>query len=81
MRVGNVFGRVCPSVHICVAVCSGYNFWTASHRNFILAWRYILTISRLSSSIKVTGQGQGHVQKMIIYLFQFIIPLGVTTGH
>ena len=49
MGVGNVFG------HVCLSVCSDYNFWTASHRNFILAWRYILTISRSSLSIKVIG--------------------------
>ena len=49
MRVGNVFGRVCLSVcpsvclsvclsvrlSVCLSVCSDYNFWTASHRNFI----------------------------------------------
>ena len=41
MRVGNVFSRICLSVHLsvhpsfCVYVCSGYNFWTPSHINFI----------------------------------------------
>ena len=35
---------VCPSVRL--SDCSDYNFLTTSHRNFILVWRYILTISR-----------------------------------
>ena len=40
-----------------------------------LVWRYILTISRSRLSIMSLGQGTGHVQKMIIYLFQFVISL------
>ena len=56
MWVGNVFSHVCLSIHlsVCLSVCSGYNFWTPSHRNFILVCRYIFTISRSSLSIKVT---------------------------
>ena len=56
MRVGNVFGHVCLSVclsvcvsvclsvcvSVCVSVCSGYNFWTAWHKNFILGMQVYL---------------------------------------
>ena len=49
MWLGNVFSRFCLSISpsICpifcasvclsihVSVCSGYNYWTVSHRNFI----------------------------------------------
>ena len=53
MWVGNVFS------HVCLCVCSGYNFWTPSHRNFFLVYRYIFTISRSSFEC----QGQGHMTK------------------
>ena len=61
MRVGNVFGHVCLSVclSVCVSVCSGYNFWTALHRNFILGQVWV------SRSL---GQGQGHMRKKIVLL-------------
>ena len=45
---------VCLSVFLSVFfVCSDYNFWTPSYRNFILVCRYILTISRSNLSIKI----------------------------
>ena len=69
MRVGNVFSHVCLSV--CLSVCLGYNFWTALHRNFIfwhggMSWPYLdqVWVSR--------SLGQGHVQKMLVYLFNLL---------
>ena len=56
MRVGNVFGRVCLSV--CVSVCLSVQtitFEPLHTGTSFLGWRYILTISRSSSSIKVIG--------------------------
>ena len=39
LRIGNNFSQVCVSVclSVCLCVCSGYNFWTAKARNFILS--------------------------------------------
>ena len=85
MRADNVFGRVCLSVHlsvclsVCVSVCLSVQ--TITFEPFhtgtsFLIWRYILTISRSSLSIKVIGsrsrshikvkvthQGQGHTSR------------------
>ena len=44
---------VCVCESVCVSVCLAYNFLMPGHRNFILVWWYILTISRPSLSIKV----------------------------
>ena len=68
MRPGNVFQSrlcvlsvcVCLCLSVCLSVClsylcSGYNFWTASHRHFILVCRYIFTISSLILRIKIIG--------------------------
>ena len=64
MRVGNVFGRVCLSVclSICVSVCPSVclsvqtiTFEPLHIGTSFLVWRYILTISRSSLSIKVIG--------------------------
>ena len=63
MRVGNVFGRVCLSVCpvcpcVCVSVCLSVQTITFEPLHIgtsFLAWRYILTISRSSLSIKVIG--------------------------
>ena len=47
-----------------------------------LVWRYILTISRSSLSIKVIeSRSRSWAKKIIIYLFQLVIPLYVLTGH
>ena len=85
MRVGNVFGRVClsfcPSVclSVCVSVCSDYNFWTGFTQELHFwyggtSWPYLgrVWVSRPLS------QGQGHVQKMTIYLFHLVIPFVYT---
>ena len=54
------------SVRLCVSVCLGYNFWSSWHRNFILVWWYILTISRSSSSVKVIGsKSRSHIEKCL----------------
>ena len=65
MRVGCVFSDVCLS--FCSSVCL-----------FILlsVCEYLAV-----ETITCEPQGQGHVQKMIIYLFQLVIPLYVATGH
>ena len=73
MQIGNVFSCVCLSV--CVSICSGYNFLTASHRNFIFSMEIYI------DHILVKFKYQGHVHRMIIYLFQLVIPLYVTTCH
>ena len=46
-----------------------------------LVWRYILTISRSGLSVKVIGSRSRSYTKMIVYLFQLVIPLHVATGH
>ena len=49
--LGNVFSlSVCPCVQIMT-----FDFWTPSHRNFILVCRYNFTISRSSLSNMVIG--------------------------
>ena len=78
MRVGKVFDRVCLSV--CLSA-QAITFEPLHIGTSCLVWRYILTISSSSLSIKVIGQGQGHVQKMIIYLCQLVIPLYVAKGN
>ena len=60
MRVGNVFGRVCLSVclSVCPSVCLSVQTLTFEPLHIgtsFLVWRYILTISRSSLSIKVIG--------------------------
>ena len=64
MRVGNVFGHVCLSmclsVHLCVCVSVCLSVQTITFEPLhigtsFLVWRYILTISRSSVSIKVIG--------------------------
>ena len=67
MRVGNVFGRVCLSIclsvclsvrlSVCPSVCLSVQTITFElfHIGWRLVWRYILTISRSSLSIKVIG--------------------------
>ena len=83
MRVGNVFGRVCLSV--CVSVCLSVQTITFEPLHIgtsFLVWRYILTISRSSLSINVIGsRSRSCAKKMIIYLFQLVIPLYGPTGH
>ena len=66
MRVGNVFGRFCLSVclSICLSVCpsvQAITFEPLHIETSFLVCRYIFTISRSSLSIKVIGQGQGHM--------------------
>ena len=82
MRVGNVFSRVCSS--ICLAVClsvQAITFELLHIGTSFLVWRYILTISRSSLSIKVIGSRSRSYAKMIIFLFRHVIPLHVATGH
>ena len=71
MRVGNIFGRVCLSVRLSVSVCPSVcqmsvcpsvclsvqtiTFEPLHIGTSFLVWRYILTISRSSLSIKVIG--------------------------
>ena len=64
---------VCLSLSVCVSVCSGYNFWTTLHRDFILVCKYILTISRSSLSIKVIGSRKNEENGNFIY-FNMLIP-------
>ena len=52
MRVGNVFSRVCLSV--CLSV-QAITFELLHIGTSFLVWRYTLTISRSSLSIKVIG--------------------------
>ena len=61
MRVGNVFGHVCLSVcpsvclSVCLSVCPSVQTITFEALHIgtsFLVWRYILTISRSSLSIK-----------------------------
>ena len=69
MRVGNVFSCVC--LYICLSVCpsvQAITFELLHIETSFLVCRYILTISRSSLSIKVIGQGQGNMRKMIILL-------------
>ena len=42
---------------ICLCVCSGYSFWTPSHRNFIFGTKvyFYIDLSRQSLSIKAIG--------------------------
>ena len=70
MRVGNVFSRVCLSVQT-------ITFELLHIGTLFLVWRYILTISRSSLSIMVIGSRSRLYAKMIIYLFQLVIPLYV----
>ena len=56
MWVGNVFSHICVSV--CLSVCLSVQsipFEPLHIETSFLAYRYILTISRLSLSIKVIG--------------------------
>ena len=61
---GNALGRVCLSV--CVRVCLVRVLTFESLETFICGIRgYILTISRSSSYIKVSGQGQGQGHRSV----------------
>ena len=95
MRVGNVFGHVCLSVcivclSVCVSVClsvclsvflpvQAITFEPLNIETSVLVCRYILTISRLSLSIKVIGSKlqNSYGAIMIVYLFQLVNPLYV----
>ena len=56
MRIGNNFSRVCLCVSFCVFVC-------------LLVYRYILTMSRSSLSIKVIGSRSRSNEKLTyVYL-------------
>ena len=78
---------VCPSVclSVCLSVCPSVclsvqtiTFEPLHIGTSFLVWRYILTISRSSLSIKVIGsRSRSCAKKMIIYLFQLVIPLYV----
>ena len=82
MRVGNVFGRVCLSVSLSVCLSVQTITFELLHiGTSFLVWRYTLTISRSSLSIKViVSRSRSCAKKMIIYLFQLVIPLYVATG-
>ena len=60
MRIGNVSSRDCLAVCLCVCVyiCSGYNFLTSSHRNFIFGIQIHLY------HIQVKLEYQGHLVKV-----------------
>ena len=79
MRVGNVFGHVCLCICLCVCVSvflsvQAITFEPLDIETSFLAYRYILTISRSSLSIKVIYQGQGHMRKNdSLTYFNFII--------
>ena len=85
MRVSNVFGHVCLCV--CVSLylsvflsVQAITFEPLDIETSFLVCRYILTISRLSLSIK----GQVSLVKVKViwfYLFQLANPLYVATGH
>ena len=74
--MGNVFSWACMSV--CVFV-QAITFGPLRIRTLFLIYRliYVLTISRSSLSIKVNVVWE----KMIVYLFQLLIPLYVATGN
>ena len=64
MRVRNVFGHVC--VCVCVSVClsvQAITFEPLDIETSFLVCRYILTISRSSLSIKVTGSRSRSYEK------------------
>ena len=68
MRVGNVFGGVCPCVRVsvCQSVCLSVQTITFEPLHIgtsFLVWRYILTISRSSLSIKVIGSRSRSCEK------------------
>ena len=75
MRVGNVFGHVCLSVCLSVFLSvQAITFELLDIDTSVLVCRYILTISRSSLSIKVIGQGQGHMRKNDSFTyFNFLI--------
>ena len=56
----------CLCVCVCVSVCLSIwaiTFEPADIETSFLVWCYILTISRSSLSIKVIGQGKGHLME------------------
>ena len=78
MRVGNVFGRVCLSVcpSVCPSVCLSVHlsvqtitFEPLHIGTSFLVWRYILTISRSSLSIKVIGSRSGSCAKKWLFTY------------
>ena len=82
MRVGNVFGRVCPCVRVsvcpsvclcvCVSVCLSVQTITFEPLHIgtsFLVWRYILTISRSSLSIKVIGSRSRSCEKKWLFAY------------
>ena len=69
MRVGNVFGHVCVSVCLSVFLSvQAITFELLDIETSFVVCRYILTISSSGLSIKVIGQGKGHMRKMIVLL-------------
>ena len=80
--VVSVYPFVCPCV--CLSMClsvQAITFEALHIGTSFLVWRYILTISRSSLSIKVIGSRLRSCAKMIIHLFQHVIPLYAATGH
>ena len=69
MRIGNNFSRVCTSVQ-------AMYFELLKVRNFILTYRYILTIFRLSLSIKVIGPRSRSNEKLT-YFYLTVTSVGL----
>ena len=61
-------------VCVCVSVCLSVSVWAITFEavdieTSFLVWCYILTICRSSLSIKVIGQGQGHLMENDIFCY------------
>ena len=86
VNAGRYCFQSCLSVpqSFCLSIClsvQAITFEPLHMETSFLLWRYILTISRSSLSIKVIGSKSRSCTKMIVYLLQLVIPLYVATGH
>ena len=75
------FGCQC----VCVSVCLGWNYWTASARNFTFLYVFF-AMSRSSLTTKIIAHAQGQMSKYIfihlfVCLFIFYIPWRLVYGQ